>query len=648
MALAVSPAAAFGQELPALPGLPPLPALPDFIPHQPSPALPGFQLPGPDALPMPGPYPFGNQGTQPVTATQVVRILGLNGKTPSVAQGVETQQTIATHQAPNAAEVASSEPQMPRFPAVNAVVAAAVSPAIPREPVTLASAGEGSKGQVRAAAAVGPVNKPTTETYKLSDSSPMQASVPNGELVVENARSERKAAVAVPEPPSLSLIDIEISLDNGTSATAPVPTIIPPTPASPQNRSPGLAKSSGSPRATDAVRPSDVNAPARGTAKPAVLEAPSLPFDLAVGADAKAARASSAERTPSERTASERNRGLKLESLAPSSEPQAKRPTETMSASSGSAVEMDLSTGAQTASKADTKSKGRNGEEKVAFSLKDASGEVVVEAQAPLMDPAPPTALYRSSLVADGLRLSRGDTPSPRPMRVMVEGEPELPEPLAAAKPADSPGRIVPPVQLAASRSQGAGTPLVREAIHPVSAGNRASAERTQASLPQRSKPNIEITGEMRQGPAINVHLRDVSMRQADAPIADLSVEQTEICRLIQTGPATYTILGLEAGTTRIAVITSRADGKHDVQISQVTVDGRVGGASKGVSELAQEISHSLALLYPQYAIDVDFLDKSLIVQGEVGSEAEAKQVLNLVRKASLLPVIDRLKSPTK
>lgn len=123
--------------------------------------------------------------------------------------------------------------------------------------------------------------------------------------------------------------------------------------------------------------------------------------------------------------------------------------------------------------------------------------------------------------------------------------------------------------------------------------------------------------------------------------IVGVSVEQEEICQLIQTGPRSYSLIGVREGHTRVALITE-VSGQRQIEIQQVTVDPR-GTTGSDLSALAESITQTIRQLYPHNRVQVAAQGRQLFVSGKVDSEESARRILSLVRKTSLTPVVDQL-----
>ncbi len=148
--------------------------------------------------------------------------------------------------------------------------------------------------------------------------------------------------------------------------------------------------------------------------------------------------------------------------------------------------------------------------------------------------------------------------------------------------------------------------------------------------------PSYEITSRIK---VVAEQSSTIAVRDA---ILQTSIEDPSICRLIQSGDTGLSVVGLKAGTTRIAVVTAGRFGEPKVNVHEVSV-GHGHQARIGLTELAAGIDETINRLYPTSDIRVAAGEGKLVVEGKASSESEAKRVLGLVRRTSLLPVVDRL-----
>jgi len=228
----------------------------------------------------------------------------------------------------------------------------------------------------------------------------------------------------------------------------------------------------------------------------------------------------------------------------------------------------------------------------------------------------------------------------PQPMRVQIEGVPATTVP--------GPQQV----SSATAKPQIASNPSAPEFQAPLTMAETPSqqgrARLASLALPMDRSPTATTSlasSEMKQGEAIRVGIQDATLLRTESTVAQVSVENPQICQILQTGEKSYSLIGLQAGSTRIALVSTLESGQRSVEIREVTVAGPRATASSNLEGLADGILASLQQLYPQYAIDIDVVDRSLLVQGGVASETEAKRIIAFVRKASLTPVIDKLTS---
>lgn len=143
---------------------------------------------------------------------------------------------------------------------------------------------------------------------------------------------------------------------------------------------------------------------------------------------------------------------------------------------------------------------------------------------------------------------------------------------------------------------------------------------------------------------SLQVKVQDSVALTSDAAIVEYSVERPEFCQLLKTGERTVTLVGLRAGTTRIALVTTAQDGQRLVEIHEVAVNGGTD-SDVDLRQLVRDISQTVSQLYPDSDVQIQFYKDYLLVRGMASSEADAKKILTLIRKTSLAPVVDQLQS---
>ncbi len=141
----------------------------------------------------------------------------------------------------------------------------------------------------------------------------------------------------------------------------------------------------------------------------------------------------------------------------------------------------------------------------------------------------------------------------------------------------------------------------------------------------------------------IVVGLKDAVKLTSGNKIVGVSVEREDVCQLIATGPRSYSVIGLNEGSTRIALITE-VSGERQIEIQQVTV-GKQSSVGSDLNAVAENLTQTIKQLYPYSKVAIEIQGQQLVVKGMVDSEDSARKILTLVRRTTLMPVVDQLKS---
>jgi hypothetical protein len=150
---------------------------------------------------------------------------------------------------------------------------------------------------------------------------------------------------------------------------------------------------------------------------------------------------------------------------------------------------------------------------------------------------------------------------------------------------------------------------------------------------------------EIKTGAPVQLRALDLQEVSTEGKIVEMSVEHPEICELLKNGDRSLSLLGVQAGVTRVAIVTVDVNGDRFVELHKVTVSGESSPVSVDLPALSEAMSRTISHLYPRSTVEVIPEERRLTIQGWAASEDEAKQIVSLVRKKSLVPVIDRLQS---
>lgn len=252
-------------------------------------------------------------------------------------------------------------------------------------------------------------------------------------------------------------------------------------------------------------------------------------------------------------------------------------------------------------------------------------------------------------------RLSDSSQSTRKPMQVAIEGQParvvssgesptfgsssELPQPTFDTARDNSTNRYQVGQQAPLPSPQPVRARLASQTKSVTSSTDDAQAfESSRKSEKTRSLPPEALAKTTR----LSVVVEQTVPMSVRSSIVQTSVEDPSVCQLIQSGDRSLSLVGLKAGSTRVAIVTSADGSEPKVRVYEVSV-GRGAKAEYGLAELAAGIDETVTRLYPSSRIRVTAGEGHLVVSGTAGSEEEARRVLALVRRTSLMPVTDKL-----
>lgn len=229
-------------------------------------------------------------------------------------------------------------------------------------------------------------------------------------------------------------------------------------------------------------------------------------------------------------------------------------------------------------------------------------------------------------------------------MQVRVEGEPA---PLLAARAASQINRFAP----SAPRPSMESMPRLSTATRAEEsgAGKKVKAMFASRTTPLHDREPVVHAdgrehGSMLPAETLSVGLQESQLLSTEFVIVELSVEHPTICQLMQTGETSVSLIGMRPGSTRIALITVNDDGERHVELREVTVATSTR-SEPSLADMAKEISRKVAKMVPHSDVEIVAYNDYLLVHGFTPYESDAKKIVSLVRKTSLVPVVDQLKT---
>ncbi|QDS91328.1 hypothetical protein FF011L_00570 [Roseimaritima multifibrata] len=139
----------------------------------------------------------------------------------------------------------------------------------------------------------------------------------------------------------------------------------------------------------------------------------------------------------------------------------------------------------------------------------------------------------------------------------------------------------------------------------------------------------------------ISMDAADVKPLTLDGSLKHFRIENPSICQVLSVGSSELRIIGQMQGQTRLMVWLESTPANQPLRY-QVNVQHLETEADKLV-QTATQLNRVLAANFAASDVEVSVSSARLVVTGQVADDAQARQILQLIRKACLVPVVDQL-----
>ena len=140
------------------------------------------------------------------------------------------------------------------------------------------------------------------------------------------------------------------------------------------------------------------------------------------------------------------------------------------------------------------------------------------------------------------------------------------------------------------------------------------------------------------------INLAQVRSLTVEGELRRVSVQNPNICRAFTSGSSQIKLIGAGSGVTRLVVWADTATNMPTkVRQFDIHVQDAVAATNDSVGDKVSVLNRTIAKTFPSAQVDVHMQDSELVISGNCDSEASAKQIVRMVRKACLVPVRDEL-----
>ena len=148
---------------------------------------------------------------------------------------------------------------------------------------------------------------------------------------------------------------------------------------------------------------------------------------------------------------------------------------------------------------------------------------------------------------------------------------------------------------------------------------------------------DAQITGEMR------CEVRRSQLMRVPFDVQRVAIGDSNVCDVVRFAPREFSIIGKEYGSTRLTMWF------HGDAMPPVTYNIHVGPGAQEQRRLHDEYQKLTTLItemYPTSQVTLIPAEEKLIVQGKVDTAQQAREIMALIRKARLIPVVDQIVVP--
>ncbi|KAA5543233.1 hypothetical protein FYK55_13230 [Roseiconus nitratireducens] len=125
-----------------------------------------------------------------------------------------------------------------------------------------------------------------------------------------------------------------------------------------------------------------------------------------------------------------------------------------------------------------------------------------------------------------------------------------------------------------------------------------------------------------------------------------VSIANKDVCQAFASGPNQLKLIGTGTGSTELTVWADVIPGEPTrMQIFQVEVGDDMSSHTDRIADQTALLNDSIDKAFPQASVIVTRTENNLVVSGVCADEETAMQILRLVRKSCLVPVVDELET---
>ena len=181
------------------------------------------------------------------------------------------------------------------------------------------------------------------------------------------------------------------------------------------------------------------------------------------------------------------------------------------------------------------------------------------------------------------------------------------------------------------------------ERVKPVTAPMLGSTDRESGVMIGKTEP---LSSSAPAGKRTPLYMTRAQVRSLtiSGRVHQVNIANQGVCQAVASGSNQIKLIGSSNGVTRLVVWATPTGAAAPLMREFVVhVQDNVDATGGDVGESIDKINETIRNAFPKSKISARFVGKKLLVRGTCPSEATAKQIVRMVRKTCLVPVIDEV-----
>ena len=165
-------------------------------------------------------------------------------------------------------------------------------------------------------------------------------------------------------------------------------------------------------------------------------------------------------------------------------------------------------------------------------------------------------------------------------------------------------------------------------------------AQSTAPNLLPKDETTVEAKPLPASSPSLRLAVRESRMIRSPENVVRVSSANAEVCQVVQLNARDVAVVGKSRGTTEIEFWY---DKRGVSRVSHIVAVGPDQAFETPEDDRYQEVHKLISYLFPDSQVELICEEDRLVVRGRTGTRRQAIQILSIIRRSQLVPVVDEL-----